>query len=107
MEKYGLRSLNFSNIADDDVDRNVRQLSEHFPFCGERIVKFLLAQRGIEVERMRLRDSVHRVDEKGVKKKKRCACNEGYRTLKDLTICGISIPAGEVELRDCGPNRWF
>ena len=27
MEKYGLRSLNFSNIADDDLDRNVRQLS--------------------------------------------------------------------------------
>ena len=67
MEKYGVRSLNFSNIADDDLDRNVRQLSEDFPFCGESIFKFLLAERGIKVQRMRLRGSVHCVDEKGVR----------------------------------------
>ena len=71
MEKYGLRSLNFSNIADDDLDCNVRQLSEDFPFCGESILKFLLAERGIKVQRMRLRDSVHRVDKKGVRERKK------------------------------------
>ena len=37
-ERYGLRSLNFSNISDDDLDGHIRQLSKDFPFCGEQIV---------------------------------------------------------------------
>ena len=34
MERYGLRSLNFSNISDDDLDGHKRQLSKDFPLEG-------------------------------------------------------------------------
>ena len=88
IERYRLRSLNFSNISDDDLDRNVRQISEDFPFCGESVLKFLLAERGVKVQRMRLIDSVHRIDERGERKD---ACNKEYTTLKDLSVYGISI----------------
>ena len=71
MEKYGLRSHNFSNISDDDLDRHVRQVSKDFPFCGEQMLRFLLKERGIKVQRMRLRDSVHRVDQEGVRERKK------------------------------------
>ena len=70
MERYGLRSLNFSNISDDDLDRHIGQLSGDFPFCGEQMLKFLLKERGIKVQRMRLRDSIHRVDQKGVRERR-------------------------------------
>ena len=68
MEKYGLRSHNFSNISDNDLDRHVRQVSKDFPFCGEQMLRFLLKER---VQRMRLRDSVHRVDQEGVRERKK------------------------------------
>ena len=71
MEKYGLRSHNFSNISDDDLDRHVRQVSEDFPFCGEQMLRFLLKERNIKVQRMRLRDSIHRVDQEGVRERKK------------------------------------
>ena len=71
MEKYGLRSHIFSNISDDDLDRHVRQVSKDFPFCGEQMLRFLLKERGIKVQRMRLRDSVHRVDQEGVRERKK------------------------------------
>ena len=71
MERYGLRALNFSNISDDELDRHVTEVSKDFPFCGEQMLKFLLKERGIKVQRMRLRDSIHRVDQEGVKERKK------------------------------------
>lgn len=71
MERYGLRSLNFSDISDDELDHHITQLSKEFPFCGEGMLKFLLKDRGIKVQRMRLRDSIHRVDQEGVKERKK------------------------------------
>ena len=70
MERYGLGSLNFSNISDDDLDGHKRQLSKDFPFYGGQMLKFRLKKRDIKVQRMRLRDSIHRVDQKGVTERK-------------------------------------
>jgi len=70
MERYGLSALNFSNISDDELDQHVAEASKDFPFCGEQMLKFLLKERGIKVQRMRLRDSIHRVDQEGVKERK-------------------------------------
>ena len=66
MRSYGLSALDISDICDDELNRRLSELSKEFPFCGERLMTFLLRERGIKVQRMRLRDSIHRVDEKGV-----------------------------------------
>ena len=71
MERYGLKALNFSNISDDELDRHVTEAAKDFPFCGEQMLKFLLKERGIKVQRVRLRDSIHRVDQVGVKERKK------------------------------------
>ena len=48
MERWGLRVLNFSNISDDELDRNVTEAAKDFPFCGEQMLKFLHKERGIK-----------------------------------------------------------
>ena len=48
MERPGLRALNFSNISDDELDRNVTEEAKDFPFCGEQMLKFLHKERGIK-----------------------------------------------------------
>jgi len=52
MQTYGLSSLDFSDISDEDLDYHMTELSKDFPFCGEGMMKFLLQQRGIKVQRM-------------------------------------------------------
>ena len=56
---------------DDELDQHVAEAAKDFPFCGEQMLKFLLKERGIKVQRMRLRDSIHRVDQEGVKERKK------------------------------------
>ncbi|KAJ7380779.1 hypothetical protein OS493_007159 [Desmophyllum pertusum] len=71
MQSYGLSSQDFSDISDGELDRHITELSKEFPFCGEGMMKFLLQERGIKVQRMRLRDSIHRVDQEGVRERKK------------------------------------
>jgi len=71
MQSYGLSSLDFSVISDKDLDHHITELSKDFLFCGEGMIKFLLQERGIKVQRMRLRDSIHRVDQEGVRERKK------------------------------------
>ena len=71
MQSYGLSSQDFSNVSDEELDNHITELSKDFPFCGEGMLKFLLQERGIKVQRMRLRDSIHRVDEEGVRERKK------------------------------------
>ena len=47
MERCGLKSLNFSNISDDELDRHLTEAAKDFPFCGEQMLKFLYKERGI------------------------------------------------------------
>ena len=48
MERCGPRGLNFSNISDDELDRNVTEAAKDFPFYGEQMLKFLHRDRGIK-----------------------------------------------------------
>jgi len=66
MAKYGLSKLSFSDISDNDLDNYLRECTKQYPFCGETMLKHLLSQMNISVQRMRLRDSIHRVDQDGV-----------------------------------------
>ena len=38
MERCRPRALNFSNISDDELDRNVTEAKKDFPFCAEQML---------------------------------------------------------------------
>ena len=72
MNDYNLRKLKFSEISQQELDLKVQMLSCEFPNCGERMVNEILKNEEIFVQRMRLRDSMHRVDIVGVNGRKKC-----------------------------------
>jgi len=67
---YGLSQLQLTEKK-DQLDEVVEEITREYPSCGEGLLKQILADRGIKVQRMRLRDSVHRVDHKGVENRKK------------------------------------
>ena len=86
MRSYGLSKLDFSEISDQQLDNNVSQIANDFPFCGESMIKQLLRGKGIKVQRWRMRDSIHRVDSQGVENRKKIGYIAEYTTLKAPTI---------------------
>lgn len=72
METYGLRALSFSNVTDDELDSHVRQATKDFPFCGEQMLNFFsIMEQDIKVQSMRLRNSIYRVEQEGVREKRK------------------------------------
>ena len=71
MRKYGLSKFEFSDISDKDLDREVEQVGVEFPYCGDNFVKQILFQKGVKVQRLRIRDSLHRVDNVAVTARKK------------------------------------
>ena len=57
MRQYGLRKMDFSEIGDEDLDREIHQVNQDFPHCGEGLIKQLLMAKNIKVQRWRLRES--------------------------------------------------
>ena len=70
---YGLSQLQFTEITENELDEVVAEITREYPSCGEGLLKQILAHRGIKVQRMRLCDSVQRVDHEGVENRER-AC---------------------------------
>ena len=71
MRCYGLSKLTFSDVTEEQLDAHVAEIAKDFPFCGEKMFKQILEQKGIRVQRMRLRDSIHRVDAEGVENRRK------------------------------------
>lgn len=71
MGRYGLSQLLFTEILEGDLDEVVEGITKEYPSCGEGLLKQILAHREIRVQRMRLRDNIHRVDHEGVENRKR------------------------------------
>lgn len=71
MRQYGLSKMEFSDISDDHLDRQIKEITQEFPHLGEGLVKQLLLVRNIKVQRWRLRDSLHRVDSEGIAQRSR------------------------------------
>ena len=71
MWSYGLSAHNSSDICDNELDCHLSELLKEFPFCGEGLMTFLLWERGIKVQRMRLRNRIDHVDEKEVSERKK------------------------------------
>ena len=63
--------MEFSDILDDHLDRKIKEITQEFPHSTEGLVKQLLLVRNIEVQRWRLRDSLHRVDSEGIAQRPR------------------------------------
>ena len=82
MRTFGLSKLAFSEISDDDLDRAVNHICQDFPRCGENKLKQVLGGKGIKVQRVRLRDSIHRVDSEGVEGRK---CGRLHRRVQYIT----------------------
>ena len=66
MFEYGLKKTEFSKITDEQLDTEVLALTKEFPFNGELMLGHFLKGRGLYVQRFRLRDSMHCVDEGGI-----------------------------------------
>ena len=71
MRQYGLSKFEFTDISDKDLDVEVKQIAVEFPYCGENFIKQILFQKGVKVQRMRIRDSIHRVDHNAVNARKK------------------------------------
>ena len=58
--EFGL--LDYSEITDEELDWNVRDILRLTPFSGETYVRRALRARGIYVQRWRIREAVQRID---------------------------------------------
>ena len=62
MSLFGLNKSDFTDISDLELDQHIENITEEFPYCGESLIKQFLIEKGIIVQRMRIRDSLHRVN---------------------------------------------
>ena len=46
------------NYSDKEFDAEVEKIAIEFPYCGENFIKQILVQKGIKVQRMRIRESI-------------------------------------------------
>ena len=50
MRCYGLSKLTFSDVTEEQLDAHVAEIAKDFPFCGEKMFKQILEQKGIRVQ---------------------------------------------------------
>ena len=65
MEEYKLSTQNYTQIDHEALDNVLINVINHFPNSGEVMLRELLKERGIKIQRNVLRESLQRVDEKG------------------------------------------
>ena len=73
MSLFGLSKSDFTDISDLEVDHHIENITEDFPYCGGSLIKQFLIEKGIIVQRIRIRDSLHRVNGDGVNATKKRA----------------------------------
>lgn len=71
MGQYGLSKMEFSDVSDEHLDRQICQITREFPHCGEGLIKQMILGKNIKVQRWRLRESLHRVDSEGIAQRRR------------------------------------
>ena len=89
MAEYDLKVKYFSRVSDNQLDLEVLALTNDYPFCAEIMLRKLLKDRGFNVERYRLRGSIHRVNDFDVQARKKRGLREGFITLKVQITYGI------------------
>ena len=70
---------NFTEITDEELDREVQQILNLTPYSGETYVRGSLKGRNINVQRFRVRESLKRIDGIGRAVRRRYAiCRRTY-----------------------------
>ena len=63
VNKYcGNKELKYSDINDEDLDQIKIEIRKNHPLSGERVIIGLIRSRGMHIQRVRIRASIHRVD---------------------------------------------
>ncbi|KAK3593469.1 hypothetical protein CHS0354_036993 [Potamilus streckersoni] len=70
MRQNDITKVEFSTMNDDEISIHIGKVKKEFPFCGENILRQILKLRGVYVQRWRLRDIIHYIDEKGIEERK-------------------------------------
>ena len=71
MSQFGFSKSEFADITDMELDVHIEKITREFPYCGETLINQFLFGKGIKVQRMRIRDSLHRVNCDGVNARKK------------------------------------
>lgn len=90
MEEYGLKKHNFTEMSNEEFDSILSTVTQEFLNCGEIMLRELLRERGIRIQRQVLRESLQRIDKDGIqsRSKRRLHRLESI-TCKGQTTCGI------------------
>ena len=83
MIKYGLSNLSF-NITDQELDSVIIRAKRDFRMCGKKMIKQIIKQQGIKIQRWRLRDSIHRIYSIGVHEIERRRLHRRFYNVKGL-----------------------
>ena len=71
MRELCISPTSYTAISDDELDNITCAITSAYPQCGEKLVSGRLRSQGIHVQRQRVRDSLHRVDPRGVERRRR------------------------------------
>ena len=71
MTEYDSKTRYFSKVSDNQLDLEVLAFTNDYHFCGEIRLRELLKDRGFDVVRYRLRDSIHCVNDFGLHARKK------------------------------------
>lgn len=71
MRQYKISKREFTSISDNALDLVLTEIMNSYPSCGESLLKQMIHQKGIRIPRWRLRDSIHRLDGRGVLARRR------------------------------------
>ena len=76
--------------SDNQLDLEVLALTNDYPFCGKIMLRGLPKDRGFNVDRYRLRDSIYRVNDFGVQARKKRRLNKRVYNVKGANhLCHI------------------
>ncbi len=62
LESYGISSNSYTNISQSDLKEVVHEIKKEHPTSGEVMLQGHLLQKGIKVQRNKLRSAIHSTD---------------------------------------------
>ena len=86
MRQYGISKSDFSDLSNEEIDNYVGKIVLEFPKCDETLLRQLLKQKGVKIQRWRLRDSLHRIDLNGLKERKKGKLRRRVYDVKDANL---------------------
>ena len=92
LRSYGMSvRQSYANLADSDLDEEVKSVKAMFPQNGYRFVMGILRSRGLRVQQHRVRESLQRVDPEGVALRWMCQIHRrrGYAVSMPLSLWHI------------------